>query len=1089
MIKILSWKINSGVYAYIYPVNDGKYISNRIPEDSPLWESVIDVIKDWDITDYKNSFDAMNKEVESKYGKTIEWSENYFTSGNTGKNTNIVLLSGKDGVGVAGEGEKTDSNIDNDTIDEFIQEIENKLDKAREEIEKKNEEVENFIEEKVSQTIANAQKTIDKTKEELSIVREELTEGLNSAKDALKKASDLFDFNGEITQEDIIGAVSTTKEYGGWLSANTDNLTDLKADYDKASGKLGSIGEAENVVDGFFSKMAVSINTVNETVGNVESTMNASLGEIKDMATWYDTNKDSATEAIRLISASGAQIQDVVTHIGGSDYTAKLINEMDAKDATIRSEIMAQTTDAVTNVRRDMNALSGTIEDTIVRLSDETLTSMGDRMNALDFEMEKWMTQFNELCGTTVDMRETWTAQSGMLSTVASLTAELDENGDVKFYVSAGTSGVYDPPIVVKRIDDGNGGYYYLHEGTNTKFTEAYTKLSTQMASYIQQEISGITLSVVNGEGLTAAIKLAITETPEGDEEPIITMIAKEVVIDANVIAKEIESKRATLGGIVMDNGLCYSLAKNTSGEPLFKLDGTNGTIYAENGEFSGKINATSGKIGGIEIKTSSLSATNFSVTSEGVVVANDIIINGGKLFGNNVEEDKLIFKDKDGNTVLYIGSVDKNEDGGKDPVMCGGFKDKKIGVLKFTYTDGSVSKSMYSTFIQPPAFEDILLGNNNKIDLGNNGIFIKGHGLILGPELMGTKLRYYDETNGYLIGILSSSTSSEFCILQETTNSWGSKDYRVFKRDKSSSNHVISVDDFASFKDVIDFADLLIYDDGSIESDYVTFNNGLFKGEIDSDGIFKGSLSGANGSINNVTITNSIINKSLYVDEVLNVNSDYDNIFNTQYFSTEYSFYEQNKTKKSVTYSNSEEIVLINEKNVNGSAIDVEIEEISGFIHRFIPYNRQASSASVIVTISGLNNIKFGNDNKTSVDGKFTYTQNELKSKGKHRTEFKTTKIKGILPASGNLKITLSYKIPAANKYGASYGSAWVSVNKMRIFFDTKSKGLSINRNGFLYNSPNGKNGIEVTDDGIFFYLNNKKYSLNTSYLTETNG
>jgi hypothetical protein len=1087
MIKILSWKINSGVYAYIYPVNDGKYISNRIPEDSPLWESVIDVIKDWDITDYKNSFDAMNKEVESKYGKTIEWSENYFTSGNTGKNTNIVLLSGKDGVGVAGEGEKTDSNIDNDTIDEFIQEIENKLDKAREEIEKKNEEVENFIEEKVSQTIANAQKTINETKEELSIVREELTEGLNSAKDALKKASDLFDFNGEITQEDIIGAVSTTKEYGGWLSANTDNLTDLKADYDKASGKLGSIGEAENVVDGFFSKMAVSINTVNETVGNVESTMNASLGEIKDMATWYDTNKDSATEAIRLISASGAQIQDVVTHIGGSDYTAKLINEMDAKDATIRSEIMAQTTDAVTNVRREMNALSGTIEDAIVRLSDETLTSMGDRMNALDFEMEKWMTQFNELCGTTVDMRETWTAQSGMLSTVASLTAELDENGDVKFYVSGGTSGVYDPPIVVKRIDDGNGGYYYLHEGTNTKFTEAYTKLSTQMASYIQQEISGITLSVMNGEGLTAAIKLAITETPEGDEEPIITMIAKEVVIDANVIAKEIESKRATLGGIVMDDGLCYSLAKNISGEPLFKLDGTNGTIYAENGEFSGKINATSGKIGGIEINTSSLSATNFSVTSGGVVVANDIIINGGKLFGNNVEEDKLIFKDKDGNTVLYIGSVDKNEGEEKDPVICGGFKDKKMLVSKFTYTDNISSQSVYATFIQPPSFADIFFGVN-KIEIPNYGIFHKGNGIILCHDT-NNKIKYCEEKDKYSIGLLElSNGSKELCVIQEITSS-GWKNYKVFKKIRGEETCEINVDDFASIEDKIDFADLLIYDDGSIESDYVTFNNGLFKGEIDSDGIFKGSLSGVNGSINNVTIENSIINNSLYVDEVLNVNNDSENIFNTQYFSDFYSFYDQNKTKKEVTFSNSEEIVLINEKNVNGSAIDVEIEEISGFIHRFIPYNRQASSASVIVTISGLNNIKFGNDNKTSVDGKFTYTQNELKSKGKHRTEFKTTKIKGTLPASGNLKITLSYKIPAANKYGASYGSAWVSVNKMRIFFDTKSKGLSINRNGFLYNSPNGKNGIEVTDDGIFFYLNNKKYSLNTSYLTETNG
>ena len=184
---------------------------------------------------------------------------------------------------------------------------------------------------------------------------------------------------------------------------------------------MGSIGEAEDVSKGLFSKMATSISIVSGTVGTVESTMNASLGEIKDMASWYDTNKDDATEAIRLISASGAQIQDTVNFINGEGLTTHLNTIMDAKNANLKQEILAETDEHIGNVRREMNAISGSIEDTIVRLSDETLTSMGDRMNAMDSEMEKWLTRFDELCGTTIDLRDTWTLESGKLSISNSL--------------------------------------------------------------------------------------------------------------------------------------------------------------------------------------------------------------------------------------------------------------------------------------------------------------------------------------------------------------------------------------------------------------------------------------------------------------------------------------------------------------------------------------------------------------------------------------------------------------------------------------------------------------------------------------------
>jgi hypothetical protein len=49
MNKILSWKIGNGVYAYVYPVNnDNTHVAKKIPENSPLWDSIISEISTWD---------------------------------------------------------------------------------------------------------------------------------------------------------------------------------------------------------------------------------------------------------------------------------------------------------------------------------------------------------------------------------------------------------------------------------------------------------------------------------------------------------------------------------------------------------------------------------------------------------------------------------------------------------------------------------------------------------------------------------------------------------------------------------------------------------------------------------------------------------------------------------------------------------------------------------------------------------------------------------------------------------------------------------------------------------------------------------
>ena len=77
MDRILSWKIDSSTFAYIYPIKNS-YISNRIPEDSPLWGEIINEISVWTKDTYRANFDRMASEVKSKYGHTIPWQDAYW---------------------------------------------------------------------------------------------------------------------------------------------------------------------------------------------------------------------------------------------------------------------------------------------------------------------------------------------------------------------------------------------------------------------------------------------------------------------------------------------------------------------------------------------------------------------------------------------------------------------------------------------------------------------------------------------------------------------------------------------------------------------------------------------------------------------------------------------------------------------------------------------------------------------------------------------------------------------------------------------------------------------------------------------------
>ena len=604
MDRILSWKIDSSTYAYIFPIKNS-YISNRIPEDSLLWGEIINEISVWTKDTYRANFDKMASEVKSKYGQTIPWQDQYwdFSDDNTNLPVNIVLLAGKDGEGYVNGGNGTSSG--DEVYEEFKDAINKELDKAKQDIEEQNKKVEEFVEKKVEETITEAKNTIAETKKELADTREELENKLEGAAEALDKAAALFDM-GEagITGEKIKEALSSVTECGKWITANSGTVHDFKTDYDAAKRILGGIGSAEDALAGLFSQIGTTINDMDNTVGNVESWMVASAATIGDIATWYDVNASAVTEASSIINASAGTITDAINFISGDGLTTKVTSIMDGRNAVIKDEIMAETSAAVTNVRNVLNGLSGVVETSIARLDgiDGDLTSLGSRMSAEEQKMEQWMTVSDSAMTVAQDLRETWSVESGKLSTVASLTAQVDDEGNVMYFVSGSTDSESDDIRVWKDDNDiwrDSNGVAYDEEDVIVHWSQA-------MASYIQQQTSAITMSVMGEDNLTAAIKLAIS----GDSS-IISMVAEEVVIDANVIARAISAETANIGGILIGDGRIECMETN-NGRPLFLLNGHDGSLYAQNAYIEGTVRATSGQFNGSITATSLTLGPNY---------------------------------------------------------------------------------------------------------------------------------------------------------------------------------------------------------------------------------------------------------------------------------------------------------------------------------------------------------------------------------------------------------------------------------------------------------------------------------------------
>lgn len=920
MDRILSWKIDSCTYAYIFPIKNS-YISNRIPEDSPLWSSIIDEIGKWDYDTYYSNFQKMSKEVSEKYGTIIPWDELYwnFADENNVGNVNIVLLAGKDGEGYVNGSNGTSSG--DEVYEEFKDAINKELDKAKQDIEEQNKKVEEFVEKKVEETITEAKNTIAETKKELADTREELENKLEGAAEALDKAAALFDM-GEagITGEKIKEALSSVTECGKWITANSGTVHDFKTDYDAAKRILGGIGSAEDALAGLFSQIGTTINDMDNTVGNVESWMVASAATIGDIATWYDVNASAVTEASSIINASAGTITDAINFISGDGLTTKVTSIMDGRNAVIKDEIMAETSAAVTNVRNVLNGLSGVVETSVARLDgiDGDLTSLGSRMSAEEQTMEQWMTVSDSAMTLAHDLRETWSVESGKLSTVANLTAETDGEGNIIYYVS----GVTGEEIRVTKNLDGKwldaSGYEYNEE-------RVYVHWSQEIGSYIQQQASSITMSVMNSSGLTAAIEAAIERGENGEEESVIKLISDKLVITGDMIAKAISAETANIGGILIGNGRIESMGTK-GGVPLFLLNGHNGSFYAQNAQIAGSITATSLTLGGsygdvslqkyvedlssgAEVTTTFTSTTqngqteyvltigdeeykwytyelkdqdgnsfvlldrpytgdtesgvtSVLVSTNGLLQAHNAIIHGciyamaGEIGGLKLSDSRLMVS-RNGNyndSIAYLNGSNTYADSERGTI-----------ILAAGINTGSTTYYKYVSSEAPDGYKIIYTKRKYSTSVGDyNNAEVVAYTI---QKVNGVDKFVRCENQFYFIieKVVSAAGISEDDIVVALSDSEENVKYkesvvRKYTVETSQDGDIDVVYNYYSYEGTITSTDsgnanTILYEDGTLFTETIIANGGYFSGELDAKGRFSGELQEATGTLKGVTV------------------------------------------------------------------------------------------------------------------------------------------------------------------------------------------------------------------------------------------
>lgn len=601
MAKVFSWKIDTYKYAYLYiPGKPNVHVCDRITDENTIQKMVAEVSQ-WSYSEAQAAFNEAAVEAEF-YGKTMVWNSDYWSDDDI--TTNVVILTGKDGEnglngqsgkdGTGGSGGYNPGN-DSDIAKECKDFIDKELAKIRELLKNESDKVWEKIEDDTNGELSEARRQLQEAQTNLQNIKAQLEADLIDAKEALRRAKEALE-NGTLDPDEILLEIGSFKN---WLIDNSGYVETMKTDYDVARNIIGGIAVSEDVPRGALSLIATSLNITNGTVGTIKDEVDASTASINQFASWQDTIIEEAAEVQSRLSAAEASIRDSVSYT--RDEIAVIAwDEINGKKGQLTQGIQAEIEGAINAIEQTMDGFSASVSTKISRRDGEgNIVYIKDDLDAMNQTIERSLLVSNSAMSATTRLSDSWSAEDGMLRSVSKMVAQCDSEGNVMYYYSGSgeEQRVY--------LNDEDGKFHYgLNDGGNLGGLVENQALvyvhfaDSHLGSFIKQTASAITMEVVGEDGNIAAIIEGITE-----DGSFINLIADNVTVDADMIAKALSANSANIDGILIGN----KQIKTTGTTPSFVLDGRTGKLSATNAEIKGKIVADEGKIGGFVISDSSL--------------------------------------------------------------------------------------------------------------------------------------------------------------------------------------------------------------------------------------------------------------------------------------------------------------------------------------------------------------------------------------------------------------------------------------------------------------------------------------------------
>ena len=583
-------------------------------------------------------------------------------------------------------------------------------------------------------------------------------------------------------------------------------------------------------------------------------------------------------------------------------------------------------------------------------------------------------------------------------------------------------------------------------------------------------------------DNVTAAIQLAVKEDAENGGKAIINMVADKVVIDADMIARAITAKTANIGGIMIGDGYIKSMSE-IGGKPSFFINGRTGSIYGQNVEVTGKINALEGTIGAVQIDNKKLTI-------------NDSL-------GEDDGDDKYT------GIVSFLNAGDEysNKSYGK-LVFASGFSDKKEKLYQYVAMDStSEYKEIYLT-------EKYTHENKIEEEVPLLAFEKRDNEFI---EITDTSFYFYYKE-------ITSAETGDFVISKENTYQESSGETIVTSITHTYfEEYIYTIDETDAkirykfnkeFNGLTQKINTKIYANGLIETKFLNAKNGDFSGSINADGIFKGELKNATGTLKHVSIYDSILSGTFRIgknDEVKAINSD-----NTEYFYVSdnelsketgdkqenikgFSWSRQNANgnDNGQTYMPEQKLSTIYFK----SGDTITIPSMSGSFYRYAPTRRTNNASTVNISIIHYE------DEQLKQEKIYTFTFSAIRDKSE-TSYFSTNEYKFEAKHDGYVVISINAKIHLSTYYWLGFDKAYGSLSfnsnavKAKIQRPTPTYGTKIGNNGFsvITNGNNGgatihvldnsvriyqgdnKHGIKIQPDGFYIRFNNTEYKLQES-------